>query len=121
MQGRTIEVVSSDHHTVKPWFAGRAPLSPPVADFAAEGFPLAGGRLDRIGAARAAVVVYRHGRHEIDLYAWPDRGQELPDEAIRRGYRLIFWKRGDLDFAAVSDAAEPELRQFVALVRSEPE
>ncbi len=121
LQGRTIEVVSSDHHTVKPWFAGRVALSPPVADFAAQGFKLTGGRLDRIAGAPAAVVVYQHGRHEIDLFVWADRGSPLPKEAVRLGYHAVFWKRHDLDFAAVSDTAAPELASFVDLVRAEPE
>lgn len=121
MSGETIAVVSSDHHTVKPWFAGRAPVSPPVADFAAEGFPLAGGRTDMIAGAQAAVVVYRHGKHEIDLFAWADRGSRLPGETTTHGYHAIFWKNGDLDFAAVSDTDRTELHKFVKLVRSEPE
>ena len=41
--GDLVQVASSDHHKVKPWLARHAPLSPPVTDFAAQGFPLAGG------------------------------------------------------------------------------
>jgi anti-sigma factor RsiW len=114
-------VVSTDHHTVKPWFAGRIALSPPVDDFAAEGFKLVGGRLDKAAGAPAAVVVYRHGGHEIDLFVWADRGAALPAAAVARGYRSMFWKRKDLDFAAVSDTSEPELAKFVQLVQAEPE
>jgi len=121
MRGRTIEVVSTDHHTVKPWFAGRLPLSPPVADFAAQGYQLTGGRVDRVAGATAAVVVYQHGKHEIDLYVWADRGWALPPAGLSRGYHSIFWKTRDLDFAAVSDTAAPELANFVDLVRAEPE
>lgn len=121
IQGRPIQVVSSDHHTVRPWFAGRLALSPPVADFAAEGYRLTGGRLDRVAGSDAAVVVYQHGRHEIDLFVWADRGGALPSAAVRHGYHVIAWKRRDLDFAAVSDAAQPELDRFAQLVRTEPE
>lgn len=121
MSGRTIEVASSNHHTVKPWFAGRVPLSPPVGDFAQQGFALAGGRTDTVAGRRAAVVVYRHGRHEIDLFVWADGRGPLPNETTTRGYRTLFWKRGDLDFAAVSDVDDRELHKFVQLVRSEPE
>lgn len=121
MRGREIAVVSTDHHTVKPWFAGRIALSPPVADFTSEGYRLVGGRVDRAAGAPAAVVVYRHGGHEIDLFVWADRGQALPAAAVNHGYRSMFWKRKDLDFAAVSDTSEPELAKFAQLVQAEPE
>jgi anti-sigma factor RsiW len=121
MEGREIQVVSTDHHTVKPWFAGRLPLSPPVADFAAQGYQLTGGRLDTVAGAPAAVVVYQHGKHEIDLFVWADRGSTLPSAGLSHGYRSMFWKNQDLDFAAVSDTAAPELATFVSLVRAEPE
>lgn len=121
MDGKTIVVASTSHHTVKPWFAGRVPISPPVADFANEGFPLAGGRTDSVAGTRAAVIVYRHGQHEIDLFAWADHGSRLPGETTTYGYHAIFWKNGDLDFAAVSDTDRTELHKFVRLVRSEPE
>ena len=119
MSGKIIEVVSSNHHTVKPWFAGRVPVSPPVEDFAGKGFALTGGRVDEVAHSRAAVVVYRHGNHEIDLFVWADRGSQLPGESMRHGYHSVFWKNGDLDFAAVCDMEGPELRKFVDLVRSE--
>jgi anti-sigma factor (TIGR02949 family) len=121
MSGRTIAVVSSDHHPAKPWFAGRIDISPPVQDFAAEGFKLTGGRVDKVAGVAAAVLTYQHGRHEVDLFVWADRGSTLPTNAVRHGYHLVFWRSGDLNFAAVSDTAVPELANFVQLVRSEPE
>src|SRR5579871_6701600 len=80
-----IDVASSDHHTVKPWFAGHADVSPPAEDFKADGFTLVGGRADYVHGARAAVVVYRHGAHVINLFAWADRGQSLPVGGTRDG------------------------------------
>ncbi len=121
MSGQTIQVASSNHHTVKPWFAGHVPVSPPVADFAAQGFSLVGGRVDEIANSPAAVVVYRHGRHELDLFSWADRASRLPGQSTTHGYHAVFWKSGDLDFAAVSDMERAELNRFVRLVRSERE
>ncbi|HWG31229.1 MAG TPA: zf-HC2 domain-containing protein, partial [Steroidobacteraceae bacterium] len=56
MPEHLIDVVSSDRHTVKPWFAGHTDVSPTVVDFAAQGFVLVGGRADYLNHQRAAVV-----------------------------------------------------------------
>ncbi|HEY6578715.1 MAG TPA: anti-sigma factor [Rhizomicrobium sp.] len=121
MSGHAVEVVSSNRHTVKPWFAGRVPIAPPVADFALQGFSLAGGRTDKVAGARAAVLVYRHSKHEIDVFVWADNGSHLPAAGVRHGYHVEFWKRGDLDFAAVSDMDSTEMKKFAQLVRGEQE
>jgi anti-sigma factor RsiW len=117
MAGHLIDVASSDHHTVKPWFAGHTDVSPPAEDFAADGFTLVGGRADYVHGERAAVVVYRHGAHIINLFAWAGRDASLPGTRLRDGYRMIFWKQNDLDLAAVSDVDPAELDRFVALVK----
>ena len=117
MGNHLIDVASSDHHTVKPWFAGHADVSPPAEDFTAQGFNLVGGRADYVRGARAAVVIYRHGAHVINLFAWADRGASLPRDISRGGYHMMFWKQDDLDLAAVSDVDPNELDQFVALVK----
>ncbi|MBS0374770.1 MAG: zf-HC2 domain-containing protein [Proteobacteria bacterium] len=118
LPGRAIDVESSDRHTVKPWFAGHADVSPPVVDFAAEGFVLAGGRIDYVGGERASVVVYRHGAHLIDVFVWRDPAARQPTRArSENGFRLLSWRAGDLAFCAISDTAEAELVALKDLLR----
>ena len=112
-----IDVESSNHHVVKPWFAGRADISPPVADFAAQGFALAGGRLDYVDGKRAAVLVYRHGAHVVNVFVWKDDGSLGTGAADANGYHILTWKKGGLFFAAISDTGRDELRTLADLIR----
>ena len=112
-----IEVTSSDRHTVKPWFAGRTDVSPPVADFAGEGYRLLGGRSERIANERAAVLVYQHGAHLINVYSWRAHDGPLPAQAVRSGYHMVLWQSGDIESAAVSDAGWEELNTLVGLIK----
>ena len=119
--GKTVMVASSSHHTVKPWLAAHAGISPPVTDFAGQGFVLTGGRTDEVAGTRAAVAVYRHGNHDVDLFAWPDRGARLPPSGMVRGFRMAFWKMGDLDYAAVSDVDAAAFQKFIDLAQNQRE
>jgi anti-sigma factor RsiW len=117
MPAHLIDVVSTDKHTVKPWFAGHTDVSPVVADFEAQGYRLIGGRADYLDHQRSAVVVYQHGAHVINVFSWAGNERALPDNATRSGYHLAFWREGDLDYCAVSDTGWDELLGLVRLLR----
>ena len=111
------DVVSTDRHTVKPWFAGHADVSPVVADFAAAGYRLVGGRVDYFEGQRAAVVVYEHGQHVINVFTWAARGRAMPQFSTRSGYHIACWQSGNLQYCAVSDTGWDELQGLVRLMR----
>lgn len=110
------DVVSTNQHTVKPWFAGHADVSPVVADFAPQGYTLVGGRADYLDGKRVAVVVYQHGAHVINVFSWADR-HTASQLTTRNGYHLVFWQAGNLEYCAVSDAGWEELQGLVRLLR----
>ncbi len=118
MTDRMTVIASSDQHAVKPWFAGRVDVSPPVTDLAAVGFPLLGGRVDYVDRRAAAVLVYRHRQHLIDVYVWPQASAGSAGEATRNGYNTVRWSAGGLAFAAVSDLNRDDLQRFVGLVQA---
>ena len=114
------DVVSSDKHTVKPWFNGKLDFSPPVFDLASQGFPLVGGRLDYLNGRTVAVLIYRHNQHPINLYVWPSTDRDAaPQVQGRQGYHLIRWAAGGMVYWVVSDLATNELELFVRTVRSQ--
>ena len=115
LSGHDIDVVSSDQHTVKPWFNGRLDYAPPVEDLAASGFVLTGGRLDYVDHRRVAVLVYRYRKHIIDVYVLPDAERVAARSTTglaRDGYAVAQWHDAGMTWWAVSDAEAGVLGQL---------
>ena len=112
--GHVVDVATSNRHVVKPWFNGKVDFAPPVPELADEGFPLVGGRLDYIDDHEVAAIVYRRRLHTINLFVRQARTLSLPGAVATRheGYSLLRWTSGGLEFWAVSDLDETELRLF---------
>ena len=119
LAGHLTDVASTDQHTVKPWFNGHLDTAPPVKDFAAQGFPLIGGRLDYIDHRPVAAMVYRHGLHPINLFVWADPSQSLGQPAVtsRQGYNIRHWVEGDLTYWLISDVEAGALANLETLLR----
>jgi anti-sigma factor RsiW len=117
MADHLMDVVSTDQHTVKPWFDGKLDFAPPVQDFTSDGYPLAGGRLDYLDNRKVAVLIYHRALHIINLYVWPaqDNGSSTVRAQTVQGYNIISWKKNGFEFRAVSDLNTAELRDFALL------
>jgi anti-sigma factor RsiW len=112
-----LDVPSSDRHTVKPWFTGKLDFSPDVKDLAAEGFPLAGGRVEYLAGRRVAALIFHRGQHVINLFTWPDATSAGESRISRDGVHLLHWTEAGMTYWAASDVAEPELERFRNLYR----
>jgi anti-sigma factor RsiW len=110
-----LDVVSTDQHTVKPWFNGKLDFSPPVKDLAAQQFPLIGGRLDYIGGRSVAALIFHRNKHVINLFIWPvnEKDSKPAVAASIQGYNVIHWTNAGMTFWTVSDLNEKELMEFV--------
>ena len=121
MATQPVDVGSSDRHTVKPWFNGRIPEAPRVVDLAGADFPLVGGRIDVVGRAPVATLVYRHRQHLISLSEVPGRTIAAPERQIA-GYNIVSWTDDGVAYWAVSDVAAADLDAFAKAFRAaEPE
>ena len=112
------DVASSDQHTVKPWFQGKLDFAPNVTDLASSGYALVGGRLDYLHDRPVAALAYKRRLHVINVFEWPARetGDTAPVLHARNGFSVVGWRRGGLEYWAVSDAAPPEVMQLAQLL-----
>ena len=115
-----VDVVSSDQHTVKPWFDGKIDFAPEVRDLSANGFPLLGGRLDYLDGKTVVALVYQRNKHPINLFITPEptNRSTSPTVITRRGYNVFSWTNNGMKYWAVSDLNQAELSEFTELVRA---
>jgi len=113
--GHLTDVLSTDQHTVKPWFNGKLDVAPPVIDLTAQGFTLVGGRLDYIDARAIGAVVYRRRQHIVNLFVAQTASTEhrMPKTQTMQGFNCRRWGDRGLNFWAVSDLGADELAEFV--------
>ena len=112
------DVLTSDQHTVKPWFTGKLDFSPQVRDLSADGFELIGGRLEYLDGHSAAAIVYQRRKHVINVFTWPSPGSnEEPRGTAQQGFNLVEWKQGGMYYCAISDVNRQELEELALLLR----
>ncbi len=114
------DVASSDQHTVKPWFEGKLDFAPGVKDFADQGFPLVGGRLDFLHGRPVAALIYRRNKHLINVFVWPAGETREPGAKPKylRGYSLLNREIDGLHYCLISDLNSPELNALADLLAS---
>ncbi|HUS08871.1 MAG TPA: anti-sigma factor [Pyrinomonadaceae bacterium] len=119
MPGHLTDVLSSDQHTVKPWFDGKVDFAPPVKDFASQDFHLYGGRLEYLNNRTVATLIYQRRLHYINLYIWPAEQAGATGEMTtqRQGYNLAHWISSGMNYWAISDLNRVELQEFARLVQ----
>ena len=116
LSGHSYDVASSDQHTVKPWLSARLPFSPPVTDLSAQGFELAGGRLDYVGGQRVAVLAYKRRQHLIDVFVWPSAARPREPKLARDGFNVERFAKDGMEFWLVSDLNRNELGDLARLL-----
>jgi anti-sigma factor RsiW len=115
-----VDVVSSDRHNVKPWFAGKIPFTFNLPELQGSPFELVGGKVSYLEQAPGAQLLFRDRKHQISVFIFQARGlpQEFTGEVDARSFHLESWQRGGLQYFAISDVATEDLRTLSDLMKS---
>jgi len=112
-------IASNDERVVNGRLDRGAGFAVPVRDFANEGFALRGGRIDVIEGRSVAVLVYERNGHPINVFIWRIRERDSPARTgSRQSFQWIDWRKGKMEFCAVSDADRANLDQLHKLIDS---
>jgi anti-sigma factor RsiW len=112
-------IASNDERMVEVWLDRGAGFAVPVRDFANDGFVLKGGRVDVIEGRAVAVLVYERNGHSIDVFVWRTREQDSPPRTgSRQSFQWVDWRKGKMEFCAVSDGDPVDLEQLHQLMIS---
>lgn len=114
-----VDVVSSDRHTVKPWFAGRLPFTFDLPELAGSRFTLVGGRVVYFHETAGAHLLFQVRQHKISVFIFPQRAPigPLPGQASELAFHVMSWSQGGLRYIAITDAGPDDLAALQVLLR----
>lgn len=115
-----VDVVSSDRHTVKPWFAGKIPFTFNLPDLQGSAFELVGGRMSYLEQSPGAELIFRVRKHQISVFIFQEDavGSNLSGSSDARSFQLESWRRGGLRYFAIGDASPDDLRALRSLLEN---
>lgn len=120
--GNPVDVVSSDRHTVKPWFEGKIPFTFNLPELQSSEFTLLGGRITYLDQVAGAQLIYQIRKHRISVFIFPERALagKLPgDSGLERqlSFNQQTWSEGELRYFLIADAPAPDISQLRKLLR----
>jgi len=112
------QVLSSDRHTVKPWFQGKIPFSFNLPEGLPEDTKLEGANLVYLHNRPVAQLLYDIGRHRVSVFVQQTTAGAEPSAPIveRAGFRLASFSTNELDVVAISDVAPAKLTGLLNLI-----
>ena len=116
-----VDVISTDRHTVKPWFQGKIPFSFNLPELQGTDFTLVGGRVSYLAQSPGAHLIYRFRRHEISVFIYQDRGDATAALASAPVSMLSFtvesWTKNGLRYFVVGDVGAQDIEGLSKLLR----
>ena len=116
-----VDVVSSDRHTVKPWFQGKIPFTFNLPELRGSEFTLIGGRMAYLAQRPGAQLIFQLRKHEISVFIFQDHGEEtvsLPSGSTHAAsFNMNSWMQDGLRYFVVGDVNANDIDALCKLLR----
>jgi anti-sigma factor RsiW len=118
-----VDVVSTDRHTVKPWFQGKIPFAFDLPELQNSEFSLLGGRLTYLEQAPGAHLIYQIRKHEISVLIFQessvhDRLDENSSPSRKSSFNVETWSQGGLRYFVIGDASSSDIESLARLFKT---
>ncbi|HVQ63444.1 MAG TPA: zf-HC2 domain-containing protein [Terriglobia bacterium] len=118
-----VDVVSSDRHTVKPWFQGKLPFTFNLPELQTSPFKLIGGRLTYFQQSPGGQLLFEVGKHQISVFIFQNRAElSRLNSGSSLSKKLAFntetWADGGLWYFVVGDASPSDIHDLSELLKS---
>jgi anti-sigma factor RsiW len=116
-----VDVVSTDRHTVKPWFQGKIPFTFNLPELQNTDFTLLGGRVVYLGQVPGAELIYQIRKHNVSVFIFPSnliRSGELSETGKAHSFNLASWSEDGLQYFVVGDTSLDDIQKLAALLKA---
>ena len=114
-----VDVVSTDRHTVKPWFQGKLPFTFNLPELQNTDFTLVGGRVTYLEQAPGAHLIYQVRKHQISVFIFQDRAVAAGSGAHKdQSFNLQTWSESGLRYFVIGDAGADDIGKLADLLKS---
>jgi anti-sigma factor RsiW len=119
-----VDVISTDRHTVKPWFQGKIPFAFDLPELKDSEFSLLGGRMTYLDQAPGAHLIYDMRKHHISVFVFQERSLRLPGRLDQNSFapkdvsfNVETWSQGGLRYFVIGDASAAEIDSLARLFK----
>jgi len=117
-----VDVVSTDRHTVKPWFAGKIPFTFNLPELQDSAFTLVGGKVSYLNQSPGAELIFRVRQHQISVFIFQERalGNIQVDDAVQSAlsFNVRNWSHNGLAYFVIGDASPQDLEKLGELIKA---
>jgi anti-sigma factor RsiW len=117
-----VDVISTDRHTVKPWFQGKIPFAFNLPELQNTGFSLLGGRMTYLDQTPGAHLIYDVGKHHISVFVFQERSlparlDKDPVSPNQLTFNMETWTQGGLRYFVIGDASAANIDSLAKLFK----